>query len=145
MQNKLSLDDQIIIKLFCLFFQTLCMDLPSFFVSYIIRCNQLFSGIKVSIFMLIVQGDLYLSRFFDCLAHPNLRATFSHWSKMTLKLSSYLLPKFSRVPFPLLVLWLTTLCSTLVRDTKMTFKGHFWSKLHLGLDAISNPKILKDI
>ena len=62
----------------------------------------------------------YLSRFFDCLARPNLSASkpkcnFSNWSKMTLKLSSYLLPKFSRVsftivPIPSLVLWLMALC-----------------------------------
>ena len=39
-----------------------------------------------------VNNNRYLSRFFDCLANPN------HWSKMTLKSSSYLLPKFCTVP-----------------------------------------------
>ena len=41
----------------------------------------------------------YHSRFFDCLGHPNLNVTLATDKKMILKLSSYLLPKFSRVPF----------------------------------------------
>ena len=37
------------------------------------------------------------------------------------------------------------LCQTLVRDMKMTLRVIFdqWLKLHLGLDALSNPKNLK--
>ena len=65
----------------------------------------------------------YHSRFFDCLAHPNISATLATDQKMTLKkLSSYLLAKFSRVPFTtVLINGISTMVNgTLVRDTKMT-------------------------
>jgi hypothetical protein len=68
---------------------------------------------------------------------------------MTLKLSSYLLPKFSRVPFTILLI------STIVNGTLLNFGKRYeddlrvifdqWLKLHLGLDALSNQKILKGI
>ena len=60
---------------------------------------------------------------------------------MTLKLSSYLLPKFST----------NSLISTMVNGTLLNFGKKYeddlrvifdqWSKLHLGLDALSNQKI----
>ena len=63
---------------------------------------------------------------------------------MTLKASLYLLPKFRRVPF-----------STMVNGTLLNFGKRYeddlsvifdqWPKLHLGLDALSNQKILKGI
>ncbi len=59
----------------------------------------------------------YLLRFFDCLAHPNLSATFAT-DQMILKLSSYLLPKFSRVP---LTIVLIPLISTIVNLTLLNF------------------------
>ena len=37
-----------------------------------------------------------------------------------------------------------TLCQTLVRDMKMIIFDQ-WPKLHLGLDVLSNQKILKEI
>ena len=40
----------------------------------------------------------HLSRFFLLLSASKPKCNFGHWSKMTLKSSSYLLPKFSRVP-----------------------------------------------
>ena len=40
----------------------------------------------------------YLSRFFDCLAHPNLRATFAKGKKLPFK-SHLRISKFSTVPF----------------------------------------------
>ena len=69
---------------------------------------------------------------------------------MTLKSSSYLLPKFSRVP---LTRVLIPLISTTVNGTLLKFGKRYednlrvifdqWQKLHLGLDALSNQKILK--
>ena len=71
---------------------------------------------------------------------------------MTLKLSSYLLPKFSRVP---LTIVLIPLIRTMVIGTLLNFVKRYeddlrvifdqWPKLHLGLDAISNQKILNGV
>ena len=71
---------------------------------------------------------------------------------MTLKLSSYHLPKFSRVPFTIVLI---SLISTMVNDTLLNFGKRYdddlrvifdqWPKLHLGLDELSNQKILKVI
>ena len=71
---------------------------------------------------------------------------------MTLKLSSYLLPKFSRVPFTIVLI---SGISTMVNGTLLNFGKRYddelrvifdqWQKLHLGLDALSNQKILKGI
>ena len=67
---------------------------------------------------------------------------------MTLKLSSYLLPKFSRVPFTIVLI---SGISTVVNGTLLNFSKRYevdlrvifdqWQKLHLGLDALSNQKI----
>ena len=64
---------------------------------------------------------------------------------MTLKLSLYLLPKFSRVPFTIVLI---LLISTMVNDSLLNFGKRYkddlrvifdqWTKLHLGLDAIKN-------
>ena len=71
---------------------------------------------------------------------------------MTLKLSLYLLPKFSRVPFTIVLI---LLISTIVNGTLLNFGKRYeenlrvifdqWPKLHLDLDAISNQKILNGI
>ena len=71
---------------------------------------------------------------------------------MTLKSSSYLLPKFSRVP---LTIVLISVISTMINSTLLNFGKRYeddlrvifdqWQKLHLGLDALSNKKILKGI
>ena len=71
---------------------------------------------------------------------------------MTLKLSSYLLPKFSRVLFAIVLI---SGISTMVNGTLLNFGKRYeddlrvifdqWQKLHLGLDALSNQKILKGI
>ena len=71
---------------------------------------------------------------------------------MTLKLSLYLLPKFSTVPFTIVLI---SGISTMVNDTVLNFGKRYednlkvifdqWPKLHLGLDALSNQKILKGI
>ena len=71
---------------------------------------------------------------------------------MTLKLSSYLLPKFSRVPFTIVLI---NGISTMVNGTLLNFGKRYkddlrvifdyWPKLHLGLDALSNEKILNGI
>ena len=70
---------------------------------------------------------------------------------MTLKLSSYLLPKFSRVPFTIVLI---SGISTMVNGTLLNFGKRYkdnlrvifdqWPKLHLGLDVLSK-KILKGI
>ena len=71
---------------------------------------------------------------------------------MTLKLSSYPLPKFSRVPFTIVLI---SGISTMVNGTVLNFGKRYeddlqvifdhWPKLHLDLDALSNQKILKGI
>ena len=71
---------------------------------------------------------------------------------MILKLSSYLLPKFSRVPFTIVLI---PVISTMVNGTVLNFGKRYeddlriifdqWPKLHLGLDALSNQKILNGI
>ena len=71
---------------------------------------------------------------------------------MTLKLSSYLLPKFSRVPFTIVLI---SGISTMVNGTLLNFGKRYkdnlwvifdqWPKLHLCLDALSNKKILKGV
>ena len=62
---------------------------------------------------------------------------------MTLKLSSYLLRKFSRVPFTIALI---PLISTMVNGTVLNFGKRYkdnlmvisdqWPKLHLGLDVL---------
>ena len=71
---------------------------------------------------------------------------------MTHKLSSYLLPKFIRVPFTVV---LSLLISTMVNGTLLNFGKRYeddlrvifdqWQKLQLGLDVLCNQKILKGI
>ena len=71
---------------------------------------------------------------------------------MTLKSSSYLLPKFSRVP---LTIVLINKISTMVNGTLLNFGKRFednlrviidqWPKLRLDLDVLSNQKILNGI
>ena len=71
---------------------------------------------------------------------------------MTLKSSSYLLPKFSRVP---LTIVLISEISATVNDTLLNFGKRYednlrvifdqWPELHLLLDALSNQKILNGI
>ena len=73
---------------------------------------------------------------------------------MTLKSSSYLLPKFSRVPLTMVV-HTNKGISTMGNGTLLNFGKRYednlmvifdqWLKLHLGLDALSNQKILKGI
>ena len=69
--------------------------------------------------------------------------------KMTLKSSSYLLPKFSRVPLTII------LNRLIISGTLLNFGKRYednlrvifdqWTKLHLDLDALSNNKILDGI
>ena len=63
------------------------------------------------------------------------------------QLSSYLLPKFSRVPFTIVLIPLNgTLLNFGKRyedDLSVIFDQ--WPKLHFGLDALSNQKILNGI
>ena len=71
---------------------------------------------------------------------------------MTLKLSLYLLPKFSRVSFTIVLI---SGISIMVIGTLLNFGKRYeddvrvnygqWQKLHLGLYALSNQKILKGI
>ena len=64
-------------------------------------------------------------------------------------LGTYLGLKFSRVPFTIV---LRSLINTMVDGTLLNFGKRYvdyifdqWPKLHLGLDALSNQKILKGI
>ena len=69
---------------------------------------------------------------------------------MTLKLSSDILPKFSRVRVPFTIVLISGI-STMVNGTLLNFGKRYkddlrvileqWPKLHLGLDALSNQKI----
>ena len=64
---------------------------------------------------------------------------------MTLESSLYILPKFSRVPFTIVLI---SRISTVVNGTLLNFRKRYeddlrvifdkWPKLHLGLDALSN-------
>ena len=66
---------------------------------------------------------------------------------MALKLSLYLLPKFSRVPFTIVMI---SRISPMVNGPLINFGKRYeddlrvsfdqWPKLHLGLDALSNQK-----
>ena len=68
---------------------------------------------------------------------------------MNLKLSSYLLPKFRRVPFTI------STDTLMVNGTLLNFGKRYedglrvifdqWLKLHLGLDALCNQKLLNGI
>ena len=70
---------------------------------------------------------------------------------MTLKLSLYSY-QFRRVPFTIVLI---SLISTMVNGTLLNFGRKYeddlrvifdqWPKLHLGLDALSNQKILKGV
>ena len=71
---------------------------------------------------------------------------------MTLKLSLYLLPKFSRVPFTIVLI---SGISSMVNGTLLNFGKRYeddlrvifdqWPKLHVGLDALINQKILNGV
>ena len=71
---------------------------------------------------------------------------------MTLKSSSYLLLKFSRVP---LLIVLISGISTMVNGTLLNFGNRYegdlrvifdhWPNLQLGLDALSNQKIFNGV
>ena len=75
------------------------------------------------------------SRFFDCSAHPNLSAILYTDQKCTNVLISKI--------------------STMVNGTLLNFGKRYeydlrvifdqWPKLHLGLDALSNQKILNGV
>ena len=56
------------------------------------------------------------------------KSNFGHWSKMNLKLSSYLLPKFSRVPFTIVLI---PLISTMVNGTVLNFGKRYKDSLTL--------------
>ena len=85
------------------------------------------------------------------LAHPNF-VIFFYWSKMTLKSSSYLLPKFISGP---LTIGLILLIITIVNGTLLNFGKRYkdnlraifdqWPKLYLCLDALLNQRILKSV
>ena len=71
---------------------------------------------------------------------------------MTIKLSSYFLPKFSRVLFTIVLI---LLISTMVNGTLLNFGKRYEDdlrvifdqcpKFQLGLDALSNQKILNGV
>ena len=71
---------------------------------------------------------------------------------MTLKSSSYLLPKFSIVP---LIIELISKISITVNGNLLNFGKRYednlrviidqWPKLHLGLDVLSNQKIVNGV
>ena len=73
-------------------------------------------------------------------------------NKTAVKLLPDLLSKFSRVPFTIVLI---PLIITMVNDTLLNFGKRYeddlrvifdqWPKLHLGLDALSNQKILNGV
>ena len=77
-------------------------------------------------------------KIFWLLSASKPKCNFGHWSKMTLKSSSYLLTKFSRVP---LTIVLISKISTMANGTLLNFgkryednfKGHFWSVAKVAL------------
>ena len=92
----------------------------------------------------------HLLRFFVCLVHPNPYATLATDQKWFFKSSSYLLPKFSRVPLTIvLVSWISTMVNGTLLNFGKRYKDNLrvifdqWPKLLLGLDALSNQKNLE--
>ena len=93
----------------------------------------------------------YLSRFFDCLAHPNLSAALVLLTPNT-PLIHNSFTKTHKGDFGSAA---KMGISTMVNDTLLNFGKRYkdnlrvifdqWPKLHLGLDALSNQKILKGI
>ena len=89
--------------------------------------------------------------FFDCSVRPNLSATLATDQKLPLKKSSpYILTKFSRVPLTIVLIPLTVVNGTVLNfgkrfedDLRVIFDQ--WPKLHLGLDVLSNQKILNGV
>ena len=73
----------------------------------------------------------YLLRFFDCLAHPNLSANFATDEKWPL---CHLRISYQSLAGSL---------GSLKNDIRVIFCQ--WKKLYLGLNALSNQKILKGI
>ena len=63
------------------------------------------------------------------------KCNFGHWSKMTLKSSTYLLPKFSRVP---LTKVLIPLISTMINGTLLNLKVIFDQWPQFAIKAIKN-------
>ena len=63
---------------------------------------------------------------------------------LPVKSSLYVLPKFSRVPSTIVLI---PLISTIVNGILLNLRVIFdqWPKLHLGLDVLSNQKILNGI
>ena len=71
---------------------------------------------------------------------------------MSLELSLYLLPKFSRVPFTIvLIIGISTMVNGILLNFGKRYEDDLrvmfdqWPKLHLGLDALSNQKILNGV
>ena len=125
-----------------------------YFITKTISKDNLLSYIYCVNLLTIVSimCNRYLLGFFWLLSASKPKCNFWHWSKMTLKSSSYLFPKFSRVP---LTIVLIPLISTIVNGTLLNFGKRYeynlrvifdqWPKLHLGLDALSNHRILNGI
>ena len=92
----------------------------------------------------------YLLRFFDCVVHPNLSATFAtdqKWPFSHLRISYQSLAESQS-----LTIVLISGISTMVNGTLLNFGKRYkgvifdqWPKLHFGLDALSNQKILNGI
>ena len=90
-----------------------------------------------------ILGKYIPFNIFWLLSASKPKCNFCHWSKMTLKSSSYLLPKFSRVS---LTIVLIKLISTIVNGTLLNFgKGHFWSvaKVALRFGCVKQSKNLE--
>ena len=108
----------------------------------------------------------YLLRFFDCLEHPNLSATLATDQKSHLLISYQSAIYHStvcnrgdtilcsqRAPANKNTIVLILIISTMVNGTLLNFGNENdlrvifdqGSKLHLGLDALSNQKILNGV
>ena len=98
-----------------------------------------------------VRHSRYHSRFFDCLAHPNLSATLATDQKCPL---SHLCISYQSLAVSLTIVLISGI-STMVNGTLLNFGKRYednlrvifdqWPKLHLGLDALSNQKTLNGI
>ena len=96
-------------------------------------------------------SNRHLSRFFDCLGHPNLSTTLATDQKWPL---SHLRISYQSLAVSLTIVLISGI-STMVNGTLLNFGKRYednlrvifdqWSKLHLGLDALSNQKILNGI
>ena len=95
------------------------------------------------VFYPVMINSGHLSRFLDCLAHPNLSANLTFDQKWSLScLGTYLGLKFSRVPFTIV---LRSLINTMVDGTLLNFVKRYEGDCFKKMDTISYLQLWYDV